>query len=212
MRLSYQKQHDIKEAILKNLYSQPIQKIDDKKGALVIRNHSEWIKPLMPIINQLPDGMVTCSDTIRLGVPKLDYDTTKISTSEENWDKECHATTWTQYADAKLPIMTKGTGWNVQEIDIPLQDGMREEVIALRVEEFQIRQEKKQMEKYLETTMEINNTTTKLRKAFPSTLQKYIPAEPPRKPKQSRLPIDLPDEMDVPTNLKQRMTENLLDN
>ena len=56
MRLSYQKQHDIKEAILKNLYSQPIQKIDDKKGALVIRNHSEWIKPLMPIINQLPDG------------------------------------------------------------------------------------------------------------------------------------------------------------
>jgi hypothetical protein len=169
----------------------------------------------MPIINQLPHGMVSTSDTIRLEVPELTLEArelAQITTSEESWDNTCSKTTWTQYSDAKLPIMTKGTGWNSQEIDIPLQDGMREEVIALRLEEYQIEQEKRQMRKYLQTTMEIHNTTTKLRKVFPSTLQKYIPAEPPRKPKQTRLPVDLPDEVSVPGNLKQRLTENLLDN
>ena len=60
--------------------------------------------------------------------------------------------------------------------------------------------------------MEINNTTTKLRKAFPSTLQKYIPPEPPRAARQPKLPLEQPDQPDIPTNLKQRMTENLLDN
>lgn len=215
MRMSYQKQNDLKDAVLKDLYDAPMQKIADKKGALVLRNHSEWIKPLMPIINQLPHGMVSTSDTIRLEVPELTLEArelAQITTSEESWDNTCAKTTWTQYSDAKLPIMTKGTGWNSQEIDIPLQDGMREEVIALRLEEYQIDQEKRQMRKYLQTTMEIHNTTTKLRKVFPSTLQKYIPAEPPRKPKQTRLPVDLPDEVSVPGNLKQRLTENLLDN
>jgi hypothetical protein len=60
--------------------------------------------------------------------------------------------------------------------------------------------------------MEINNTTTKLRKVFPSTLQKYIPPEPPRAPRQAKLPLVDTEQPDVPTNLKQRMTENLLSN
>ena len=215
MRLSFHKQHEIREKIIKDLYDAPKRKIDDKKGGLVLRNHSEWIKPLMPLINQLPDNITCTSDQIKMTVPELTdmaRELSNISTAEESWDNTCAEATWTQYSDAKLPVMTKGTGWNSEDLPIPLQDGLREEVVALRLEEFQIQQEKKQMEKYLLTTMEINNTTTKLRKAFPSTLQKYIPPEPPRKPKQTRLPIDLPDEVDVPSNLKLRMTENLLDN
>ena len=68
------------------------------------------------------------------------------------------------------------------------------------------------MEKYLETTMEINNTTSKLRKVFPSTLQQYIPPEPPRAPRQTKLDLVTPEQPDVPGNLKQRLTENLLNN
>ena len=41
MRLSYQKQTDIREAILNDLYNPPRKKLDDKKSALVMRNHSE---------------------------------------------------------------------------------------------------------------------------------------------------------------------------
>ena len=72
--------------------------------------------------------------------------------------------------------------------------------------------EKRDMKKYLRTTLEVNNTTTKLRKAFPSTLQKYIPPEPTRAPRQAKLPINEPDAVELPGNLKLRMTENLLDN
>ncbi len=205
MRISYQKQHDIEQAILKDLYAPPKQKIDDKKGGLVMRNHAEWIKPLMPLINQLPDNMLVMSESVELEVPFID-------TNAEEYDK-CNKTTWREYAGKPVPIMQKGTSYyNSSNIPIPLQDDLKEEVLALRLEEYNLEQEKSAMKKYLHKTMEINNTTTKLRKVFPSTLQKYIPPEPPRAPRQAKLPLVDTEQPDVPTNLKQRMTENLLSN
>tara|TARA_R110002012_G_scaffold149206_4_gene308200 strand:+ start:1162 stop:1788 length:627 start_codon:yes stop_codon:yes gene_type:complete len=208
MRLSHQKQYDIKETILKHLYDASKQRLDDKKGALVLRNHSEWIKPYMTIINQLPDYLLNTAESIQMEIPEL----SNMGLDDAGYQKKAHKTTWTQFVDAGLPIMRKGSGWNAKEIPIPLQDGMREEVIALRTEDFELSQEKRAMEKYLDTTMEINNTTSKLRKVFPSTLQKYIPPEPPRAPRQPKLNLDTPEQPDVPGNLKKRLTENLLNN
>ena len=206
MRLSYQKQHDIKEAILTDLYTAPRKKLDDKKGALVMRNHAEWVKPLMSIINQLPENMTVMSENVRMEVPALDIE-------GENPSDSCEQVTWSEYASHPVPIMQTGsTYYNSKEIPIPLQDDLREEVLALRLEDWNLKIEQRDMKKYLRTTLEINNTTTKLRKAFPSTLQKYIPPEPPRAPRQAKLPIDEPEAIELPGNLKIRMTENLLDN
>jgi hypothetical protein len=205
MRLSYAKQHDIQEAILNDLYNPPKQKIDDKKGALVLRNHAEWIKPLMPFINKLPDNILMMSESVELEVPFID-------TNAEEYDK-CEKTTWREYAPKPIPIMQKGSSYyNSSIVPIPLQDDLKEEVLALRLEEFNLAQEQSAMKKYLHTTLEANNTTTKLRKAFPSTFQKYIPPEPPRAPRQAKLPMEEPDAVELPDNLKQRMTENLLNN
>ena len=52
MRISFSKQHDIKQAIVKDLYDPPTKKIDKQKGALVLRNHAEWVGKYMPIIKQ----------------------------------------------------------------------------------------------------------------------------------------------------------------
>ena len=205
MRLSYAKQDEIQKAILSDLYNPPKQKIDDKKGALVLRNHAEWVKPLMPFINQLPDYILITSESVELEVPFID-------TNAEEYDK-CNKTTWREYAPKPVPVMQKGSSYyNSSSVPIPLQDDLKEEVLALRLEEYNLEQEKSAMRKYLHKTMEINNTTTKLRKVFPSTLQKYIPPEPPRAPRQAKLPLVDTEQPDVPTNLKQRMTENLLDN
>ena len=205
MRLSYAKQHDIQEEILNDLYNPPKQKIDNKKGALVMRNHAEWIKPLMPHINQLPEHMFVISESVEMEVPFIDTDT-------EEYDK-CEKTHWREYASKPVTVMQKGSSYySSSTIPIPLQDDLKEEVLALRLEEFNLAQEKTAMKKYLKTTLEVNNTTTKLRKAFPSTLQKYIPPEPPRAARQAKLPIETPEEVELPGNLKQRMTENLLDN
>jgi len=205
MRLSFQKQSEIQKAILSDLYTPPKQKIDNKKGALVLRNHAEWIKPLMPFINQLPEYILITSESVELEVPFID-------TNAEDYDK-CNKTTWREYAPKPVPVMQKGSSYyNSSSVPIPLQDDLKEEVLALRLEEYNLEQEKSAMRKYLHKTMEINNTTTKLRKVFPSTLQKYIPPEPPRAPRQAKLPLVDIEQPDVPTNLKQRMTENLLDN
>ena len=205
MRLSYAKQHDIQEAILSDLYAPPKQKIDNKKGGLVMRNHAEWIKPLMPFINKLPDHMLVMSESVELEVPFIDTDA-------EAYNK-CEKTNWREYASKPVPIMQKGSSYYSSSIiPIPLQEDLKEEVLALRLEEYNLDQEKSAMKEYLHKTMEINNTTTKLRKVFPSTLQKYIPPEPPRAPRQAKLPLVDTEQPDVPTNLKQRMTENLLRN
>jgi hypothetical protein len=206
MRLSYQKQTDIKEAILNDLYNPPRKKLDDKKSALVMRNHAEWVKPLMSIINQLPDNMTVMSENVRMEVPALNIE-------GENPSETCDKVTWSEYASTPVPIMQTGSSYyNSKEIPIPLQESLKEEVLALRLEDWNLQIEKRDMKKYLRTTLEVNNTTTKLRKAFPSTLQKYIPPEPTRAPRQAKLPINEPDAVELPGNLKLRMTENLLDN
>ena len=207
MRLSHQKQYDIKKAILKDLYDANKQRLDDKKGALVLRNHSEWIKPFMPLINQLPNDMICTGEAIKMEVPMI-----PMGLDEQGYEKKADITVWTQFVDAGLPIMQKGTGWNSKETAVPLQEGMYDEVITLRLEDYELGQEKRAMDDYLEKTMEINNTTAKLRKVFPSTLQKYIPPEPPRAPRQPKLDLDIPEQPNVPSNLKQRLTENLLNN
>lgn len=212
MRLSFSKQHDIKKAIVKDLYDPPIKKIDKQKGALVLRNHTEWVGKYMPIIKQLPTEMIHTSDRIKVTIPALEPEFDQNNPSNIEAHEKCNETTWSQYVDSGLPTMMKGSGWNAEDIPIPIQEGMEEEILALRAEEWSLKEEKKKMERYLDTTMEINNTTTKLRKVFPSTLQKYIPPEPPRAPRQPKLPLEQPDQPDIPTNLKQRMTENLLDN
>ena len=212
MRISFSKQHDIQEAIVKDLYDPPIKKIDKQKGALVLRNHTEWVGKYMPIIKQLPLEMIHTSDRIKVTIPALEPEFDQSNPSNIEAHEKCHETTWSQYVDSGLPTMMKGSGWNAEDVPIPIQEGMEEEILALRAEEWSLKEEKQKMERYLSKTMELNNTTTKLRKAFPSTLQKYIPPEPPRAARQPKLPLEQPDQPDIPTNLKQRMTENLLDN
>ena len=142
MRLSYAKQHDIQTAILNDLYNPPKQKIDDKKGGLVLRNHAEWIKPLMPFINKLPNHILVMSESVELEVPFID-------TNAEEYDK-CNKTTWREYATKPVPIMQKGSSYySSSVIPIPLQDDLKEEVLALRLEEFTLAQEQSAMKKYL---------------------------------------------------------------
>ena len=131
----------------------------------------------------------------------------------ENPSETCDKVTWSEYASTPVPIMQTGSSYyNSKEIPIPLQESLKEEVLALRLEDWNLIIEKRDMKKYLRTTLEVNNTTTKLRKAFPSTLQKYIPPEPPRAPRKAKLDLPDPVQPEVPTNLKQRLTENLLNN
>ena len=208
MRLSQSRRSDIEDTILDDLYKPPKKKIDDQKGALVLRNHTEWVGKYMPLIKQLPEHMIHTSDQIKLDIPALE--------SEETDEyKKCNKTTWTQYVDSGLPTLMKGRGWSAEDVPIPLQDGMKAEILALRAEEWNLTLEKRNMQEYLSNTLDRNNTTSKLRKAFPSTLQKYIPPEPPRaarKPK-TLLETELDETVvSLPDNLKQRMTENLLEN
>ena len=127
MRLSFSKQHDIKQAIVKDLYDPPTKKIDKQKGALVLRNHTEWVGKYMPIIKQLPIEMIHTSDRIKVTIPALEPEFDQSNPSNIEAHEKCHETTWSQYVDSGLPTMMKGSGWNAEDIPIPIQEGMEED-------------------------------------------------------------------------------------
>ena len=209
MRLSGIKQDEIEKQILGDLYDKAKQILDNKKGDLVVRNHAEWLTKYSHLIDQLPEDLVRRSESVKMEVPAISNDEFDLPIDAY---EVCQSVTWTEYVTGEVPVMAKGSSYSTREIAIELQPGMKAEVIALRIEDKKLRLEKDQMSTYLSDTMIKHNTTSKLRLAFPSTLQKYIPAEPPRaprKPKQSS--IDFEDGIEAPVDtIKQRLTDNLL--
>jgi len=109
-------------------------------------------------------------------------------------------------------MLMETTNYYAQNAALPIQDALKDEIIALRIEEHNFKKEKRDLRKYLEQTFEACTTTTKLRKAWPSTLQKYIPPEPERAPKRTKPKSTIdPETLIAPTQaVKERMTENLL--
>ena len=86
-----------------------------------------------------------------------------IDTNAEAYNK-CEKTKWREYAPKPVPIMQKGSSYyNSSNIPIPLQDDLKEEVLALRLEEYNLDQEKTAMKKYLKSNLEKKKNNTKVK-------------------------------------------------
>ena len=217
MRISYHRQHEMKEQIEKDLYTQPRRLLNEKKKVLVENNYKIWIQQYEDTLRLLPDKMINTTDTLKLKVPAISFEKFDLPESERaNFDiYSCEENNWSCDVDKPVPMMMETTSYyHSQAIPVPMQDALKDEIIALRIEEHNFEKEKRDLRKYLDQTFEACTTTTKLRKAWPSTLQKYIPPEPARAARKPKTGAKVEPETFVeiaPTDaLKQRMTENLL--
>ena len=214
MRISYTRQHEMKEQIEKDLYMQPRRLLMDKKEVLIKANYEIWVNQYKDALKILPKTMVNTSDTIKLKVPAVSFEKFDLPQSEkENFDLySCDEHTWSTHISPEVPMLMESTGYYAQNAALPIQDALKDEIIALRIEEHNFEKEKRDLRNYLEQTFEACTTTTKLRKAWPSTLQKYIPPEPERAPKRAKPKSTIdPETLIAPTQaVKERMTENLL--
>ena len=215
MRISYSRQYEMKEQIENDLYKKPRQILNEKKNILVENNYKIWIQQYEDTLRLLPDTMINMSDDIRMKVPAIPFEKFDLPESErENFDPySCDESNWQCTIGKRVPMIMENTSYyHSSGIPIPMQDALKDEIIALRIEEHLFEKEKRDLTDYLNKTFEACTTTTKLRKAWPSTLQKYIPPEPARaarkaKPKST---VD-PETLIAPTQaVKERMTENLL--
>ena len=214
MRISYTRQHEMKEQIEKDLYTQPRRLLMDKQEVLIKANYEIWVNQYKDALKILPKTMVNTSDTIKLKVPAVSFEKFDLPQSEkENFDLySCDEHTWSTHVSPEVPMLMESSSYYAQNASLPMQDALKDEIIALRIEEHNFEKEKRDLRKYLEQTFEACTTTTKLRKAWPSTLQKYIPPEPERAPKRAKPKSTIdPETLIAPTQaVKERMTENLL--
>lgn len=215
MRISYTRQYEMTEQIQKDLYNQPQALLNKKKRIMVENNYKIWIDQYMSALQALPDKMIATTDRIRLKVPAISFE----QFDSPDFDQEyfdlhsCNEDTWTCEMDKPVPSIMETTHYyHNSSAGIPMQDALKDEIIALRIEEYLFEKEKRDLKKYLSNTFEACSTTTKLRKAWPSTLQKYIPPEPARAPRKAKAkPAVDPQTFIAPTQaVKERMTENLL--
>ena len=214
MRISYTRQHEMKEQIEKDLYTQPRRLLMDKQEVLVKANYEIWVNQYKDALKILPKTMVNVSDRIKLKVPAVSFEKFDLPQSEkENFDLyPCDEHIWSTHVSPEVPMLMESSGYYAQNAALPMQDALKDEIIALRIEEHNFRKEKRDLRNYLDQTFEACTTTTKLRKAWPSTLQKYIPPEPERAPRRAKPKSTIdPETLIAPTQaVKERMTENLL--
>ena len=215
MRISYSRQYEMKEQIENDLYKKPRQLLNEKKNILVENNYKIWIQQYEDTLRLLPDTMINMSDDIRMKVPAIPFEKFDLPESErENFDPySCDESNWSCTVGKRVPMIMENTSYyHSSGIPLPMQDALKDEIIALRIEEHLFEKEKRELTDYLNKTFEACTTTTKLRKAWPSTLQKYIPPEPERAPRKAKpKPTIDPETLIAPTQaVKERMTENLL--
>ena len=215
MRISYSRQYEMKQQIESDLYKKPRQILNEKKRILVENNHKIWLQQYEDTIRLLPDKMINKSDDVRMKVPAIPFEKFDLPESErENFDiYSCEENNWSCDVSKPVPTLTDTTSYyHSSGIPLPIQDALKDEIIALRIEEHLFEKEKRELTNYLDKTFEVCTTTTKLRKAWPSTLQKYIPPEPARAARKAKKqPTVDPETLIAPTQaVKERMTENLL--
>ena len=215
MRISYHRQHEMKEQIEKDLYKQPRHLLNEKKNVLVEANHKIWLSQYENTLKLLPDSMIQTTDTLKLKVPAISFEQFDLPESERaNFDiYPCNEENWRSDVSKAVPSLMETTSYyHSSSLPIPVQESLKDEIITLRIEEYLFEKEKRDLRVYLDKTFEACTTTTKLRKAWPSTLQKYIPPEPERAPKRAKPKSTIdPETLIAPTQaVKERMTENLL--
>jgi hypothetical protein len=126
--------------------------------------------------------------------------------------QDSHAT-WSHYYDTEVICESDGSRWSSVSKTMMVNPTLQDEVDIVIAEDTALENEKASLKRFIEESLEKQNTSVKLRKAWEEypILLKYIPAEPVRAPrvaKQEELPMESVLKLDT---LKQRLTQNLLE-
>jgi len=202
MRLSRQGKEEIKQQIRSDLFSVANTGLKERKVDIAKRNREYFLAPHMKHIDLIPSKLLNMSKMYYVRIkynqdavdPTDRFDETWSYTSDVRRVNPKLHNTWEDYKDSLAPELYTEASVLIQEI------------LALRKEE-------KSMNHFLNTSMEQYNTDIQLRKVWPTSLHKYLPAPLPRKPKikKEKSAVCAPVEIVVPDGLNTRLVTNLLE-
>ena len=204
MRIGDYELRNIRGKVLDDLYRKSEDELKKRKTAIAKKSRELYLAPLQHLLDQLPEEMVAHTNEYVLKVKYTpNEDKTEIMI-DEKWEYK------TDDAVINPKAYAKGSYYSSipeNTLDPRLQKCAAElcsDILALRIE-------KENMSSYLIETTTKYSGSLQLRKVWPETLHKYLPAEPVKvkRPKSAKKILD-PDPR-VPTTLKTRLTTNLLE-
>jgi len=195
----------IKDNILDDLYSKKEEELEVRKTAIAKQSRELYLEPLQYLLDQLPAEMVCHDKEYCLRVKYTpNEDKTEIMV-DEKWGYKTDINMMNPQSNTKGGSYYSSTPENT--LDPRLESNASElcsDILALRIE-------KQKMSDYLKATVTKYTGSLQLRKVWPETLHKYLPAEPVKTPRQKKEKISYEPDPTVPTTLKTRLTTNLLE-
>jgi len=205
MRIGDYELRNIRSKILADLYQKSEDKLKERKVAIAKKSRELYLEPIQHLLDQLPIEMVCHDKEYYLRVKYTpNADKTEIMV-DEKWEYKTDQNIINPQSNTKGGSYYSNTPENT--LDPRLQKCAAElcsDILALRIE-------KEKMNSYLVETTTKYTGSLQLRKVWPETLHKYLPAEPVKvsRPKPAKK-VSVPDPR-VPTTLKTRLTTNLLE-
>ena len=214
-RLGSGKIHTIINKILRDLYSAGEAELLIRKGDIAKRNRVCVMAPLLQWINKLPLNLFRKNITYQL---HINYETkTNIPEEEVKILNEI----WEYTSKSENPLDSiNPEHFGLYRSD-PREGNLAPELQAvtkdLCEDILKLKTEKEELERYLRTTTNNYSGTIQLRKIWPASLHKYLPAEPLKQDRPRKLSSKTTVKTDKgvvvtpPTFIKQRLATNLLE-
>ena len=205
MRIGQWELRGIRDKILNDLYDKPEKDLASRKARIAEQNREYFLEPFMSTLSTLPDALIAHNKEYNL---QINYGN---DLDENKKVKEI----WAYRSDKPLinPMIPAESYYN-QIPAQPLDTRLHEVAEILCKDILHIRAERVAMSEYLITTTERESGSLQLRKTWPESLHRFLPAEPVKVPRKytgtgtQKVEVDKPI---VPDSLNIRLTENLLE-
>lgn len=210
MRISTYNLSSIKRRILDDMYSKTEQNLETRKTLIAQQNRDYYLEPLDHILAELPDEML----------PQHKEYTVRIKYKQNTKDTEFALNElWTYRSE--IPILNPHEQYSATKYSYqhaPAESSLDPKLYAITAilcnEILALQVERDELSDFLHKTTQKYSGTLQLRKIWPESLHKYLPAEPAKTPRKNKIlkgnPIELLDPV-VPTFIPTRLTTNLLE-
>ena len=198
-RLSQYEIGKIRNTILKDLYGKAEETFELRKTVIAERNRQLYLQPIQHLLDQIPEEMVAHFNYY--GV-KIQY---KSAPDMDNFEI---AEEWQCHSKTPIPNPTT-TGHYPDNIAGTLHPKLQQETAVLCNEILAINNEKSELAKFIDDSTSKYTGSIQLRKVWPESLHKYLPAEK-HTDRSANKKATTPDPV-APTTIQNRMTTNLLE-
>ena len=204
MRIPEYKLGRIRGEILDDLYKAAETKLTKRRIDIAKQNREHFLAPFNQLLDQVPVELLARSTeyTVRIKyTPKPESGSSESTGIDEKW-------TYKTEKAITNPLKFSSHGYSdplENTLDIRLQDvtdKLCNDILTLR-------KEKEELSRFLHQTTGNNKGSKQLRKIWPESLHKYLPAEPVKIPKNKTTETKI--DPAIPSSLNIRLTNNLLE-